>query len=339
MGLTETRRQGAGHRGRDGRVPVGRVRPRARHGPQRGHDEADLRAGRRGACSARGIVGVNAGELIAETVHALEMGADAEDIGLDDPPAPDAVGVDRHGRRDRRRHDHRPAAEAAGTGMNLGRIGVWRSRRVGVGPAAEIEALGYGALWIGGSPSVEQVRAVPRGDLGRSRCSPASSTSGSTSRRTSPPAHARLHARLPGPLHARHRHRPPRGDERLHAAAEDDARVLRRPRRGRRRRCRARSAWPPRSARRCSTSPAERSLGTHPYFVVGRAHALRARAGRRRRAGGARGGVRRRGGRRDRARPSPASTRRSTCGCATTRATCCASASPRTTSRTAAATG
>ncbi|HEY7077574.1 MAG TPA: LLM class F420-dependent oxidoreductase [Solirubrobacteraceae bacterium] len=42
--------------------------------------------------------------------------------------------------------------------MNLGRIGVWRSRRVGVGPAAEIEALGYGALWVGGSPSTEQVR-------------------------------------------------------------------------------------------------------------------------------------------------------------------------------------
>jgi probable F420-dependent oxidoreductase len=42
--------------------------------------------------------------------------------------------------------------------VNLGRIGVWRSRRVGVGPAEEIEALGYGALWVGGSPSVEQVR-------------------------------------------------------------------------------------------------------------------------------------------------------------------------------------
>jgi dihydrolipoamide dehydrogenase len=29
-----------------------------------------------------GIVGVNAGEILAEAVHALEMGADAEDIGL-----------------------------------------------------------------------------------------------------------------------------------------------------------------------------------------------------------------------------------------------------------------
>ena len=35
-----------------------------------------------------GIVGVNAGDLIAETVHALEMGADAEDIGLTIHPHP-----------------------------------------------------------------------------------------------------------------------------------------------------------------------------------------------------------------------------------------------------------
>jgi dihydrolipoamide dehydrogenase len=35
-----------------------------------------------------GVVGVNAGELIAELVHALEMGADAEDIGLTIHPHP-----------------------------------------------------------------------------------------------------------------------------------------------------------------------------------------------------------------------------------------------------------
>ena len=35
-----------------------------------------------------GIVGVNAGELIAETVHALEMGADAEDLALTVHPHP-----------------------------------------------------------------------------------------------------------------------------------------------------------------------------------------------------------------------------------------------------------
>ena len=35
-----------------------------------------------------GIVGINAGDLIAETVHALEMGADAEDIALTIHPHP-----------------------------------------------------------------------------------------------------------------------------------------------------------------------------------------------------------------------------------------------------------
>jgi dihydrolipoamide dehydrogenase len=35
-----------------------------------------------------GIVGPNAGELIGETVLALEMGADAEDIGLTVHPHP-----------------------------------------------------------------------------------------------------------------------------------------------------------------------------------------------------------------------------------------------------------
>ena len=35
-----------------------------------------------------GIVGVGAGDLIAETVHALEMGANAEDIALTIHPHP-----------------------------------------------------------------------------------------------------------------------------------------------------------------------------------------------------------------------------------------------------------
>ena len=35
-----------------------------------------------------GIVGVSAGELIAETVHALEMGSDAQDIALTIHPHP-----------------------------------------------------------------------------------------------------------------------------------------------------------------------------------------------------------------------------------------------------------
>ncbi len=35
-----------------------------------------------------GIVGVGAGDLIAEAVHALEMGADAEDLALTIHPHP-----------------------------------------------------------------------------------------------------------------------------------------------------------------------------------------------------------------------------------------------------------
>ena len=43
--------------------------------------------------------------------------------------------------------------------MQLGQIGIWNSRRKGSpGVVAELEALGYGALWLGGSPSVEQAR-------------------------------------------------------------------------------------------------------------------------------------------------------------------------------------
>jgi len=42
--------------------------------------------------------------------------------------------------------------------VELGKIGIWRRHREGIEPAAEIEALGFGALWIGGSPSLAQTR-------------------------------------------------------------------------------------------------------------------------------------------------------------------------------------
>ena len=42
--------------------------------------------------------------------------------------------------------------------MDPGRIGVWRRRHDGTHAVAEIEALGYGTLWVGGSPSLAQVR-------------------------------------------------------------------------------------------------------------------------------------------------------------------------------------
>ncbi len=59
-----------------------------------------------------GVVGVNAGELIAEAVHALEMGSDAEDLGPDDPPAPDALGDPDVRGGGRGGHGHRPLAGA-----------------------------------------------------------------------------------------------------------------------------------------------------------------------------------------------------------------------------------
>ena len=61
-----------------------------------------------------GIVGPNAGELIAEVALAIEMGADAHDIGLTDPPAPDALRDRGDGGGSLRRHAHRPVpAEGA----------------------------------------------------------------------------------------------------------------------------------------------------------------------------------------------------------------------------------
>jgi probable F420-dependent oxidoreductase len=42
--------------------------------------------------------------------------------------------------------------------MDLGQIGIWRPRRLGTDGVEEIEALGYSALWLGGSPSTEDAR-------------------------------------------------------------------------------------------------------------------------------------------------------------------------------------
>ena len=59
-----------------------------------------------------GIVGVNAGELLAEAVLAIEAGLDAEDIAPHDPPAPDALGDRRLLRRAGGGDDHGPDAQA-----------------------------------------------------------------------------------------------------------------------------------------------------------------------------------------------------------------------------------
>jgi probable F420-dependent oxidoreductase len=42
--------------------------------------------------------------------------------------------------------------------MTVGQIGIWRRRQDGADALAELEALGFGALWVGSSPSLENVR-------------------------------------------------------------------------------------------------------------------------------------------------------------------------------------
>jgi probable F420-dependent oxidoreductase len=42
--------------------------------------------------------------------------------------------------------------------MALGRLGIWRRHQEGIPPLAELEALGFTAVWVGGSPSLDEVR-------------------------------------------------------------------------------------------------------------------------------------------------------------------------------------
>jgi probable F420-dependent oxidoreductase len=42
--------------------------------------------------------------------------------------------------------------------MELAEIGIWRPRQHGTDALGELEALGFGALWVGSSPSLEHVR-------------------------------------------------------------------------------------------------------------------------------------------------------------------------------------
>ena len=83
MGLTETAARGRRDRVREGGRSRGR-RPgaRCRWAAPRASTKLLFEPGTERLLGA-GIVGVNAGELIAETVHALELGSDAEDIAPD----------------------------------------------------------------------------------------------------------------------------------------------------------------------------------------------------------------------------------------------------------------
>ena len=86
VGLTENRSQRQGHRIRQGRVSLGRQRP------QPSIDRTDgltkLLFEEDGPLIGAATAGVNAGELIGELALAIEMGANAEDIGLTIHPHP-----------------------------------------------------------------------------------------------------------------------------------------------------------------------------------------------------------------------------------------------------------
>jgi probable F420-dependent oxidoreductase len=47
--------------------------------------------------------------------------------------------------------------------VDLGQIGIWRRHQEGAEGVAELEALGYGALWLGGSPAPGDVRPFLEG--------------------------------------------------------------------------------------------------------------------------------------------------------------------------------
>ena len=88
MGLTETAARGPTGSSTRRRCSRGRRRAaRSGWGAPTGMTKLLFEPGSRRLLGA-GIVGVNAGELIAETVHAIEMGSDAEDIALTIHPHP-----------------------------------------------------------------------------------------------------------------------------------------------------------------------------------------------------------------------------------------------------------
>jgi dihydrolipoamide dehydrogenase len=87
MGLTETQAKADGTEVETAVFPWAASGRALGMGRPEGMTKLVLEPGSRRLLGA-GIVGVNAGELIAELVHALEMGADAEDIGLTIHPHP-----------------------------------------------------------------------------------------------------------------------------------------------------------------------------------------------------------------------------------------------------------
>src|SRR5690348_12159181 len=60
--------------------------------------------------------------------------------------------------RRRRAARRSPSRAWQAAAMEIGTIGIWRRHQAGLDAVEEIEDLGFGALWLGGSPSLAQVR-------------------------------------------------------------------------------------------------------------------------------------------------------------------------------------
>jgi dihydrolipoamide dehydrogenase len=87
MGLTETEARAAGIEYEKATFPWAASGRALGLGRDEGLTKLLFEPGTRRLLGA-GIVGVGAGDLIAETVHALEMGANAEDLALTIHPHP-----------------------------------------------------------------------------------------------------------------------------------------------------------------------------------------------------------------------------------------------------------
>ena len=110
-GTDRDRRPRTGHRVREGRVPVGRVRPRPVAGPRRGHDQAAVRAGL-AAAAGRGDRRRQRRRADRRDRPRTRDGLGRRGHRAHDPSAPHAVRDDRVRVRDGRGHDHRPHAPA-----------------------------------------------------------------------------------------------------------------------------------------------------------------------------------------------------------------------------------
>ena len=198
--------------------------------------------------------------------------------------------------------------EAVSLKPELGRFGVWLpTRSITPELAAKIEALGYGAVWIGGSPDADLAWVEPA----LAQTTSLQLATGIVNIWSAPaPAVAESFHRIenahPGQVSAGHRGGTPRAHRGIHQALRRTGRL---PRRARRRHGADQPAGAGRAGPRGAAAGGGAQRGRPPVSDHAGAHGQGARAGRKFGVPGARaqGGAhhrRRRGPQRSAARPS-----------------------------------